>query len=501
MLTFSPRAAYCLRWLITILTSLPMPRLLHGLPVLLAALTACTQHQPTSDTSCGPPPPAAYTIRHPQWADSASIYEVNIRQYTPEGTFRAFEQHLPRLQQMGVGVLWLMPVQPIGQEKRKGILGSQYSIQDYRAVNPEFGTMEDLRHLNQEAHKRGMHVILDWVANHTSWDSKLVQQHPDWFTRNAAGQFVPPVSDWQDVIDLDYSKPELRRYIQESMVYWLREADFDGFRCDVAGLVPTEFWNATRPELEKVKPVFMLAEWDELHDPPFLKKGEFNPNTGLLEKAFDATYALRLRYLLDSISRGQQPTAAIDKYLQVERARYPASTYLMYFTSSHDINSWDGTEYERLGPDAQPQAVLTALLPGIPMVYSGQEAALKKRLRFFDKDTIPWNGYPLQDFYARLLQLKKRHPALRNGDPCSQFTRLPSPTGTCAFARKRGEAAVLTFVNLTDKPQMVDLPATAAGRFQDVFSAATVELKPQQKLAVPAHGWRVLEKQATQTTP
>ncbi len=214
-----------------------------------------------------------------------------------------------------------------------------------------------------------------------------------------------------------------------------------------------------------------------------------------------STYALRLRYLLDSISRGQQPTAAIDKYLQVERARYPASTYLMYFTSSHDINSWDGTEYERLGPDAQTQAVLTALLPGIPMVYSGQEAALKKRLRFFDKDTIPWNDYPLQDFYTRLLQLKKRHPALRNGDPCSQFTRLPSPTGTYAFARKKDEAAVLTFVNLTNKPQTVTLPATAAGRFQDVFSAATVELEPQQKLTVPAHGWRVLEKQAAQTTP
>jgi glycosidase len=461
----------------------------------LSALAAC-QSGPSStpEAACVPVAPAAYTIRHPRWADSASIYEVNIRQYTPEGTFRAFEQHLPRLQQMGVGILWLMPVQPIGQEKRKGKLGSQYSIRDYRAVNLEFGTLADLRHLNQEAHKRGMHVILDWVANHTSWDSKLVRQQPDWFTRNAAGQFVPPVADWQDVIDLDYSKPELRRYMQESMVYWLREADFDGFRCDVAGLVPTDFWNDTRPKLEKVKPVFLLAEWDELHDPPFLKKGEFNPNTGLLEKAFDATYALRLRYLLDSISRGQQPMAAIDAYRRVERARYPANVYLMYFTSSHDINSWDGTEYERLGAGAQPQAVLTALLPSIPMVYSGQEAALKKRLRFFDKDTILWNGYPLQDFYTRLLQLKKRHPALRNGDPCSQFTRLPSPEGTYAFERRKGTTAVLTFVNLTDKPHTVDLPTTAAGCFRDVFSAAPVELKPPQQLSVPAYGWRVLEK-------
>ena len=477
-----------------------MPRLLTSL-LLSASLTlAACQSRPDAGaetdpaaTPCAPAAPARYTIRHPAWADSASIYEVNIRQYTPEGTFRAFERHLPRLDSMGVGILWLMPVQPIGRLNRKGTLGSQYSIRDYRAVNPEFGTLDDLKHLIQEAHRRGMHVILDWVANHTSWDSQLRQQHPDWFTRDAQGRFQPPVADWQDVIDLDYSKPELRRYMQETMRYWVQDVGFDGFRCDVAGLVPMDFWNQTRRELEQIKPVFMLAEWDELHDPPFLKKGQFDPNTGMLEQAFDATYALRLRYLLDSISRGQQPLAALDQYRQVERRRYPASASLMYFTSSHDINSWDGTEYERLGLDAQPQAVLTALLPGIPMVYSGQEAALQKRLRFFDKDTIPWNNFPLQDFYTRLLQLKKRHPALRNGDPCSQFTRLPSPTGVYAFTRTKNAAAVLTAVNFTDAPQTV-LPATT-GRFHDVFSEETVELQPREKLLVPARGWRVLETQ------
>ncbi|UYZ63405.1 alpha-amylase family glycosyl hydrolase [Hymenobacter weizhouensis] len=461
----------------------------------LLALAAC-RHNPPAETAvtCAPAAPPEYTIRHPAWADSASIYEVNIRQYTPEGTFRAFERHLPRLQQMGVGILWLMPVQPIGQKNRKGTLGSQYSIRDYRAVNPEFGTLDDLRHLIREAHGRGMHVILDWVANHTAWDSRLVQQHPDWFTRDAQGRFVPPVADWQDVIDLDYRQPELRRYMAETMRWWVQDVGFDGFRADVAGLVPMDFWNQTRRELEQVKPVFMLAEWDELHDPPFLKKGQFDPNTGMLEQAFDATYALRLRYLLDSISRGRQPVAALDRYRQVERARYPATAYLMYFTSSHDINSWDGTEYERLGPDAQPQAVLTALLPGIPMVYSGQEAALKKRLRFFDKDIIPWNNFPLQNFYTRLLQLKRRHPALRNGDPCSQFTRLASPEGTYAFTRTKNNAAVFTAVNFTDASQSMPLPAAPAGRFRDVFSGETVELKPQEQLAIPARGWRVLEK-------
>jgi glycosidase len=464
---------------------------------LIAGLLAVAACQPSTQQACAPTPPE-FTIKHPAWARQASIYEVNIRQYTPEGTFRAFEQHLPRLDSMGVGILWLMPVNPIGRLKRKGTLGSYYSVQDYRAVNPEMGTLADLQHLVQEAHKRGMHVILDWVANHTAWDSKLAQEHPEWFTRSAQGQFVPPVHDWEDVIDLDYSKPELRRYMTESMAYWVREADVDGFRCDVAGLVPTDFWNDTRHELEKIKPVFMLAEWDELHDPPFLQPGEFNPNTKLLEQAFDATYALRLRYLLDSVARGQQPTAAIDRYLQVERAKYPASVMLMNFTTSHDINSWDGTEYERLGFDALPQAVLTALLPGIPMVYSGQEAALQKRLKFFDKDPIPWNGYPLQAFYTALLQLKKRNPALANGDPCIEFIRLRSPDGTYAFARQKGADRVLVVLNFSSQPQPVTVPETLAGNYTAVFDNKPHQLTEGQRLDVAPHSYLVFEQRTNQ---
>jgi glycosidase len=280
----------------------------------------------------------------------------------------------------------------------------------------------------------------------------------------------------------------------ESMAYWVREADIDGFRCDVAGLVPTDFWNHTRQELEKIKPVFMLAEWDELHDPPFLKPGEFSPNSKLLEGAFDATYALRLRYLLDSISRGQQPVAAIDKYLQVERAKYPTTVYLMNFSTSHDINSWDGTEYERLGANALPQAVLTAMLPGIPMVYSGQEAALKKRLKFFDKDPIEWNGYPLQDFYTKLLQLKKRNPALANGDACGQMERLRSPEGTYAFVRRKGDAAVLTAISFSDQPQQLTVSEAAMGAFTNVFSGQPQRLSEGTRIELPPHGYAVLEK-------
>ena len=463
----------------------------------LLALAACS---PTNETppaatpiaaACRPAPP--FTVRHPAWATNASLYQVNVRQYTPEGTFRAFEAHLPRLQKMGVSILWLMPVQPIGAVKRKGTLGSQYSLRDYRGVNPEFGSLADLQHLINEAHQRGMHVILDWVGNHTSWDSELSKQHPDWFTKTAQGGFQPPVADWQDVIDLDYAQPGLRQYMTASMAYWVREVGFDGFRCDVAGLVPTDFWNDARVALAAIKPVFMLAEWDELHHPPFLKAGEFTPATHLLEKAFDATYALRLHYLLDSVAQGQRPVAALPGYFAAERRMYPAGVYLMNFTSSHDVNSWDNPEGVRLGANAQALAVLTMLVPGIPLVYSGQEAASTKKLRFFDKDTIQWNGYPLNAFYAALLHLKQTSPALRNGDACAKFTILPAPADCFVFERASGDAGARVWValNLGGRPQtLAHPPETVTDAFADVGAPVTDSL-----VTVPAHGWRVLRTQ------
>ncbi len=456
------------------------------LPLLGLLLTACPGPRPAVQTAC-PPPPAPFTLRHPAWADTAALYQINQRQYTPEGTFRAIEPHLDRLQKMGVSVLWLMPVQPIGRLKRKGTLGSQYSIRDYRAVNPEFGTMADLRHFIKEAHRRRMHVILDWVANHSSWDNALVQQHPDWYTRDAKGGLVPPVADWQDVVDFDYRRPALRQYMTESMKFWVTEAGFDGFRADVAGLVPTDFWETSRAELNKIKPVFMLAEWDELHSPPFLPKGVFTPHTHLLEKSFDANYALRLHYLLDSLAQGTKTTAALPAYFAAERRMYPPGVQLMNFTSSHDVNAWDGTEYERLGPNAQPLAVVAALLPGLPMVYSGQEAALKKRLRFFDKDTIAWADFPLQPFYTQLLRLHNRHPALRNFDACAGFRLLPAPPGVVAFERRRGAAAVVVLANLTDRPQAVALPPGPA--WHELFGAAAGTTAPGATL--PPHGYQV----------
>ncbi|WP_210518619.1 alpha-amylase family glycosyl hydrolase [Hymenobacter terricola] len=446
------------------------------------------------------PDSTAFTIRHPAWAANATIYQVNVRQYTPQGTFRAAEPDLPRLQKLGVGILWLMPINPIGVSHRKGTLGSAYSVRDYRTVNPDLGTLADLQHYVNTAHRLGMHVMLDWVANHTSWDNALTTEHPDWYTRDSTGNFQPPVADWQDVIDLDYRKPALRQYMTESMAYWVKNAGLDGFRCDVAGLVPTDFWNDTRQELEKIKPVFMLAEWDELFPPTFLKKGEFTPHTHLLEKAFDATYALRLHGLLDSLGRGRKPTTELARYWAAERRMYPAGVNLMAFTSTHDINAWDGSEYERLGANALPEAVLTMLWPGIPMLYNGQEAAMKRRLRFFDKDTIPWGNYPLESFYTTLLQLKKQHPALRNFDAASTFRLLPSPPGTVVFDRRKDLEGVVVAVNLSDKSQRVTLPETPSALgwyYVSLFDGHTQSaFGKTSSVTLPPHGYQAWQQVA-----
>lgn len=436
-----------------------------------------------------------FTVAHPDWAANATIYEVNVRNYTPEGTFRAFEAHLPRLQKMGVVIVWLMPIHPIGGVGRKGSLGSPYAVQDYCGVNPEFGTLDELKHLVQTAHGLGMKVLLDWVANHTSRDNVLIQAHPDWYQYDAQGQLVPPVADWTDVVALDYGNRKLRTYMTEALCYWVRDVGIDGYRCDVAGLVPTDFWDEARPALEAIKPVFMLAEWDELYPSGGLTWEEFNADTHLLERAFDTSFGLRLHYLLDHIAEGKAALADIDTYLAAEREKYPPSVYLLHFTSNHDVNSWDGTEYERLGPLALPFAVLTALLPGMPLLYSGQEAGLTRRLAFFDRDPIDWQEFPLQDFYTKLFQLKKRHPALRNGDAASNFQRLTGPDGLYGFIREKNGSAVVVLVNATAEPlllpgQRMRVPAQK-GLF-DVFSGEALTLAQDRARTVPAHSWRVL---------
>jgi glycosidase len=400
-------------------------------------------------------------VAHPAWAAGANIYEVNIRQYTPQGTFRAFEPHLVRLRRMGVDILWIMPVNPISQKLRKGTLGSYYAVSDYSQVNPEYGTLDDFRHLVSEAHRLGFKVILDWVANHTGWDNVWVTEHPGWYKRNAAGELegyhYTDLSDhheetWADVIGLDYAKPEVRAGMIAAMGYWVKAADIDGFRCDVAWTLPVDFWDEARVQLDRIKPMFMLAEAD-------------TPELQL--HAFDMTYDWVLYHLLVKVARGQADAHELAALYTNPARRYPSGAYRMTFTSDHDENSWNGTDRELYGEGAEAMAVLAATLPGMPLIYSGQESALDRRLAFFDKDAIDWGSYRRAKFYAGLLKLKHRHAALASGMEAGNLELIDTGNAKVfAFLRRKGTDKVRVVVNLSAAPVSVALPGAGVVRLE-----------------------------------
>jgi glycosidase len=415
---------------------------------------------------------------HAGWSRNAVIYEVNVRQYTPEGTFKAFQKHLPRLKKMGVDILWLMPVNPIGIKNRKGSLGSYYAVKDYLAVNPELGSLADLKELVKKAHDLGMHVIIDWVANHTSWDNDLIKKHPEWYKKDDKGNIIAPVPDWTDVAGLDYSNKELRKYMTDALCYWVREANIDGFRCDVAGMIPVGFWNQAMPQVRKIKPIFTLAEWEtpEMHD-----------------TAFDATYSWELYKLGNDIAAGKQTADKIDSTYLAEAKKYSSDAYRMRFTTNHDENSWNGTEYKRLGGGAKTFAVLFFTFPGIPLIYSGQESAMNKSLRFFDKDTIKWGTYPLQDFYTTLCSLKKTNKALKNGDAGGPLVKIRNnqEKSVYSFIREKDGNKILVILNLTASPCTVKFPdGIPADKWEPVFDKVKLPKgKAQEIKLVP---WQFL---------
>ncbi|HMA99813.1 MAG TPA: alpha-amylase family glycosyl hydrolase, partial [Spirochaetota bacterium] len=263
-----------------------------------------------------------------QWAGDAVLYEVNIRQYTKDGTFRAFMPHLDRLAQMGIDILWFMPVHPISKKKRKGKLGSYYAVRDYLKINPEFGTAADFRQLIKKAHSLGMYVLMDWVPNHCGWDNKLLRDHPEWFTRNKQNKIIhPPDTDWTDVADFNYSNRELWAYMQKAMAFWVKEYDIDGYRVDVAGSVPENFWEQTIKALRKIKPLFMLAE---------------DGSPRLLKYGFDMYYGWEQHHLMNSIAAGKKNAADMAAYFKKIQRLVPRSKFIMHFTSNHDENSWHG---------------------------------------------------------------------------------------------------------------------------------------------------------------
>lgn len=407
---------------------------------------------------------SAVKLIHPEWSKNAVIYQINTRQFTNEGTFKAAESHLARLKDLGVDILWLMPIHEIGVKNRKGTLGSPYAVKDYFSVNHEFGTLEDLKHFVQAAHSMGMYVILDWVANHTAWDNLLVEQHPEWYARDWKGDFHPsPWRDWDDIIDLDYQQPALREYMTEALKYWVRVADVDGYRCDVAGFVPLDFWNQARRELDAIKPVFMLAEWE---------------SRDIHIEAFDMAYGWSWYDMMVAIAKGHSNLDRVFTYYSHNEKEYPADVMRMLFVSNHDKNSWEGTEYEQFGDALEAVIALSATSEGMPLLYNGQEAGNTKRLEFFEKDPIQWKAHPMGEFYKKLFALKKSNSALWNGKWGARMIQVPNsaPLQVLSFVRHDEKEKVFTVFNFSAEPQSVTFKDSLFhGKYTDYINGNQVE--------------------------
>lgn len=423
-----------------------------GLIGLLSLTVGCqnpSESETTAEVSTTTETPVS---RHPEWVKNASIYEVNIRQYSQEGTINAFRQHLPRLQKLGVDVLWIMPIQPIGVKNRKvdneGDPGSYYSISNYTAVNPDYGTAEDFKAMVGEAHALGMKVILDWVANHTAWDHHWTEEHPEWYTADSLGNrpIVPidgdgNATDWEDVADLNYDEQGLRDAMTASMMWWLDNMDLDGFRCDVAGFVPYDFWAENNKALREARDgIFMLAEWEDER----------------LQPDFDMDYGWEFHHIMNEVAQGHEPVSALRDYQTKLNEKWQKDDIRMYFTTNHDENSWNGTVYERMGDAHKTYFVLASTYEkGMPLIYSGQEVGLDRRLSFFGKDQIDWVETPLSEFYAQMMDIKGSEATLANGawGGDMSFIETPADSAVLGYYRTLDSESLGVLLNLKGEAQ------------------------------------------------
>lgn len=422
-------------------------------------------------------------ITHPDWSKNAAIYQLNTRQFTEEGTFRAAEKELPRLKELGVDIIWLMPIHEIGVKNRKGTLGSPYSVKDYYSVNPEFGTLDDLKHFVEAAHAQSMYVILDWVANHTAWDNKLVEKHPDWYDRDYKGDFRPtPWWDWSDIIDLDFNNPAVWEYMAEALKYWVEEANIDGYRCDVAGFVPLGFWNEVRKELDSIKAVFMLAEWE---------------SRDLHAEAFDMTYAWSWNETVHKICKGQADVNGLYVYYSWNESAFPENSYRMTFVSNHDKNAWEGTMWEQFGDGLNAAIVLSVVGEGMPLIYNGQEAGNTKRLAFFEKDPIVWKEHYVGDLYKSLFALMKENTALWHGQWGATMIKVPnsSESKILSFVRQNEQDKVFAIFNFSNESKMVTFKESLYhGEYTDYFTKETQNLGDDFQLNINPWDYKVFVK-------
>lgn len=448
-----------------------MKRIVSLLPVLFALLAA---------SCCGKA--EAPRAAHPEWAYDAVIYEMNTRQQTPEGTFAAAEARLPQLKELGVDIIWMMPIYPIGEKGRKGTLGSYYAIRDYRGINPEFGTMEDFERFLNKAHEMGFKVILDYVANHTSPDAAWVTEKPaDWYIRDSTGATVVEY-DWTDIAKLNYNVPELRDEMIDVLKFWVAKG-VDGFRCDMAMLVPDDYWKRAFTEIRAVNPdLFLLAESEGVNFPA---------------NGFDAHYAWELLHLMDDVAQGKKAPLEIKNWIAKLTAEYPRTAMPMMFTSNHDENSWSGSESERLGDATETFAALTYTLPqGIPLIYTGQEVGHARRFAFFDKDSVDsWAPNHWTELYKKLNTLRHDNPALAAGERGGELVYMTGAVDqVLAFTREVEGNKVFSLFNLSAEPQQAIPTVAVAGDYTDAITGEKVTVASGETLHLAPWQYRILTK-------
>jgi len=408
------------------------------------------------------------TFKKADWINNTDVYEVNLRQYTKEGSFNAFAQELPRLKKMGVSTLWFMPITPIAQKNKKGSMGSQYACSDYTSINPEFGTLDDFKQLVAEAHKMGFKVIIDWVANHTGWDHVWTTTNPEYYEKDPETKDFKIASGMDDIIELDFKNPALRKAMIDAMKYWVTECDIDGYRCDLAFWVELDFWLEAREELEKTKTLFWLAEADGIDQADYYK-------------AFDAIYTWTWMHRTEDFYKKGLPLDTLKNLLEQYNAAGDGQSIKLWFTTNHDENSWNGTEYEKYGDAARAFAVHSFTWNGIPLIYSGQELPNLKRLQFFEKDPIEWNGiYEMSEFYKILLDLRKANPALRSGDDAvkTNWVKTTANDHVLSFTRQNGKSEVLVLINFSKEEVAFTIDDENVNAvYTNVFNKEQVELK------------------------
>lgn len=381
------------------------------------------------------------------WVRKAVLYEVYLRSFSPEGTFEGLRTRIPELKDLGVTVIWLMPIHPIGIEERKGTLGSPYSVRDYYGINTEFGTEEDFQRLVKTIHDNGMRVILDLVANHTSWDNSYLQDHPEWYTTDDWGLILSPNTDWFDVADLNFAQAGVRTEMLRVMRYWVERYDIDGYRCDVAELVPLDFWEQARAELDRIKPVLLLSE-------------------GSLPEhhvgAFDITYAWNTYDILAGLLEGTLPPSAMSTAIEREELAFPGGSLRLRFNANHDKNAWDAPAVTKFtGAGMKLTSVLMFTIPGVPLVYNGQEVGNERRLDLFEKVSIDWtdeNEY--WPFYRNLCRLRREHPAFATGS--FEQVSVPDSLGVFSFARIGRDETALVALNFGRDTVALELPVPIA---------------------------------------